>query len=287
MQTFRQAFSGEGLGGAYVDGCRLDAHGYRMSVVMGVQPEMAGFMFADAEIAGGTPQRFVWLATIDPDAPELDDLNVHPGPLKWMPPSITDGSLRTLATTVTWLGQRWILNVDQSIRDELRESKRAGLLGHSAELLDAHIGLVQLKLAAALAVLDGRVDVNTEDWKLARMIIATSRGVQRWMLRRVAAMNQRQADAANHRAADRAEKETVGRAAATADLNRIAAVIGRHVHRHGEDDGCRTRCITQAVRSNDRQEMTGALGLAVNLGWVVDHGDHFLPGPSHPAGTQR
>jgi hypothetical protein len=37
--------------------------------------------------------------------------------------------------------------------------------------------LLRLKLAALLAILDGRLDVNVEDWRLATMIKATSDGV--------------------------------------------------------------------------------------------------------------
>jgi hypothetical protein len=40
--------------------------------------------------------------------------------------------------------------------------------------IDAHIGWIQCKVAAALVVWDGRSTVEEEDWRLAKMIVDTS-----------------------------------------------------------------------------------------------------------------
>jgi hypothetical protein len=59
---------GEALGFAYANATRrisLEAHSYRLGLVVGVQPERAGALLDGSD--GGTPQRFVWLPATDPN----------------------------------------------------------------------------------------------------------------------------------------------------------------------------------------------------------------------------
>ena len=44
--------------------------------------------------------------------------------------------------------------------------------------LDAHADLLRLKVAALLALLDGRQDVTVEDWALAEMAVDVSTAVR-------------------------------------------------------------------------------------------------------------
>jgi hypothetical protein len=286
MTVLRSMFSGETLGGAYVSSAHLEAHTYRVAVLMGIQPELAHFLFSDGETAGGTPQRFVWLSTIDPDIPELEDLDDHPGVWRWQPPTITDPGVDDQAVNLGGIGRRWQFTVSDGIADELRAAKRDRLRGHATSALDAHAALVRLKVAAALASLDGRPHVNLDDWALAGTVTDTSGRVRDWVLRRISHARARKDAAYNERAAERAGMEEVGRAAATATVDRVAAVIGRHVHRHAREDGndgCTRRCISQAV-GRDRRELDAAIGRAIAAGWIQEGDSTYRPGESQPAG---
>jgi hypothetical protein len=63
----RAAYMGERLGFSYADAFKriiLPPHSYRFGLVVGVQPERAGFLLDQSD--GGFPQRFIWSPAIDP-----------------------------------------------------------------------------------------------------------------------------------------------------------------------------------------------------------------------------
>lgn len=67
----RKLYSGEALGFANVGKDTRNvvaAHSYRACVIVGVQPLRSHPLLAAAD--GGLPQRFIWLPTADPDAPD-------------------------------------------------------------------------------------------------------------------------------------------------------------------------------------------------------------------------
>ena len=159
MSILRSAWSREMLGPAYADAeknLRLQPGMYRLGVVMGVQPSAAGFLLDDH--GTGTPQRFVFVSGMHPDVSDAD-VPDFPGPLQWQPIRLAD----------TEQGQ---LDVASSIVSELRARHVAVVTGKVNEPLQAHSGLRQLKVAAALAMLDSRPAVNDEDWQLAALFAA-------------------------------------------------------------------------------------------------------------------
>lgn len=66
---------GRAAGGAERRLIPIPAHSYRMALLLGVQPRRAGALLDDAD--GGTPQRFLWLPTTDPLAPDVRLLPSH------------------------------------------------------------------------------------------------------------------------------------------------------------------------------------------------------------------
>jgi len=282
LEKFRQAFSGEALGETYADGRPgLAAHDYRLALIMAVQPELARFILDDH--IGGTPQRFLWLSTGDPSAPGIDDRPAHPGPLDWQPPSFHAPGIGGRVQLVAGY-RRALIGVDQAIADELVKARHAELVGTAkVDPLDAHAGLVRLKTAGLLAILDGRLDVTQEDWRLAGIVTATSRAVRCWLQAQITTLARRQDWAQNERHAERAGRVANATAAASAGVTRVAAVIGRHVHRHGGGEVCSRRCLTQAVQSSDRDQFAAALGHATAAGWVTETTGGWLPGGSKPA----
>ncbi len=281
-QVLRQAWSGEALGGSYVgeSGQRsLDAHGYRLAVLLAVQPEVGQFLLDGA--AGGTPQRLLWLAGgADPGAP--NNPPEHPGRLALDLPSFA-----TLAHRVTedYRGHRLAtMGVHGEIAAELRAAQLAVLRGTvEVDPLDTHAGLGRLKVAGLLALLDGRADIDVEDWKLAGLVADTSRAVRTWMAGLLAGVERRNGWARTEYAADRAATIEMAVVGARADVRRVAAVMARHVARHDDGDPCTPRCLSRSVASRDRRHHAAALGHAAEVGWIHDGDGQVRPGESRPA----
>lgn len=136
----------------------VPAHSYRMAVVMGVQPERSGTLLDES--AGGFPQRFVWFTASDPDAPAQPPAPLEPH--EWTPPQVPareDGKrvlkvCATAATTIT--------------------TAAVARLRGEGDALDGHALLARLKIAALLALLDGKTGVNEEDWRLSGLVMEES-----------------------------------------------------------------------------------------------------------------
>ena len=169
LAELRKLYMGEQLSFAYVDPTKrltVDKHTYRAGLIVGVQPERAGTLLDDAD--GGTPQRFLWMPGTDPDMPDIPpDL---PGPLTWQRPVplIQGPELTPLDVCKT--------ATETIDREHVRRNRGDG------DALDGHALLTRLKWAAALAILDSRLDVNDDDWQLAGTIQAVSDHTRRNMI---------------------------------------------------------------------------------------------------------
>lgn len=163
MPELRKAFMGERLGFGYVDPKKrlsVGRHAYRLSLVVGIQPERALALLSDSD--AGTPQRFLWLPATDPNAPD-----VAPAPPRlW-----------------TWKAPQWppedfmdpFTDVDVcAAARTLIDSERVRRLRGEGGSLDGHALLTRLKVAALLGVLDGRLEASSSDWQLADVIMRVS-----------------------------------------------------------------------------------------------------------------
>lgn len=163
MPELRKMWSGERLGFQNRDRATslpVEAHSYRAALIVGVQPQRSAALLDDA--AGGTPQRFVWFSTEDPDAPE--QAPQAPDRIKW-----ENLSHKTLPDVDGVRGLRVCDQAWQTI--ELAQVQRLRGDGHA---LDGHALLARLKVASALALLEMRGDVNDDDWQLAGLIMQHS-----------------------------------------------------------------------------------------------------------------
>jgi hypothetical protein len=160
LGMLRQAWSGEALGRSTASAERnvsIPEHSYRLSLIVGVQPERAGALMADA--GGGTPQRFLWLPAHDP---EMELGITEPDSIKWQPP-------RKLYQA----GQDQLIKVCQLARDEIQAVRLQNGRGEVGAL-DGHAMLTREKVAAALGLLERRYSIDEEDWRLAGVIMAKS-----------------------------------------------------------------------------------------------------------------
>jgi hypothetical protein len=170
LPELRRAWSGEALGFAYADPVKrlnVHEHAYRLTLILGVQPRRAGALLKDVD--GGTPQRFLWLPAVDRYAPDVAPST--PKPWHWSAPDIDVRARRTPG-----IGHS-LMDVCHQAR-KIIDDARLARLRHDADMLDGHLLLTQLKTAAALCVLDGRLDVSNEDWLLAETIMRVSQSTR-------------------------------------------------------------------------------------------------------------
>lgn len=271
LPTLRSAWSGSvlGQGNASVEtNRRLAARSYRFAAVIALQPAHAVALLDD--VAGGTPQRVLWFSAEDPNLP--DDEPPWPGPLVFEIPAANH------------FGFAYTLKVDDAIADEVKARNKAKTRGtnRAADPLDAHADLLRLKVAALLAILDERLDVDRDDWSLAGIVLATSRTV-RTVLVETARRDAEQKELAATARAVRREVAIVGTVEARA-LSNAARAIGRRAHRMAGETIPRWK-LTTAIASRDRSMVSvdDAIAEAERLGWIVSTADGWTAGNARPA----
>jgi hypothetical protein len=262
----RQAAMGEQLGFFYVDPEKrmpVPKHAYRLCLVAGVQPRRAQVLLDEAD--GGTPQRFVWLPAVldEGELPAEDEMPECPAPLLWLtPPWPVPEHLDGLPRTVIDLP-------DEAKRHtvELRRLHVQGL----GDPLDGHANLTRIKVAAALAILDGRTSVSLEDWELSAVVMArsdaTRKGVQEVLAQERREKNLAQAEVLASQAVvveDRLERKA--RQQATSSIrNRLASASANDPDGEGWLSSSEVR---RALKSTVRKEYEEALAGLVKGGQV-------------------
>lgn len=193
MPELRKAWMGERLGFGWANvekAVVVMAHRYRMTMVVGVQPGRGGALLQDAD--GGTPQRFIWLPTTDPDAPDAPPeepkplrLPAWPRPGDDQPATAADDGPKLkfgprddyrLETPADKSGFH-VLELPPSVVETVRREQREKLRGEVPvnQALDAHATLARLKVAVGLMWMNGRTDkVTEEDWDLAGVVMRVS-----------------------------------------------------------------------------------------------------------------
>ncbi len=267
MPTLRTAWSGGTLGqsNGSVDNTRfVQAHKYRLGMVIGLQPQSAGRLLADA--TGGTPQRFTYAAAVGRDIPrerpswpgDLSD-RFAPGP------------------------GRMDFTVNADVRQEIElghfDRARGAYVGSE---LDSHADLLRLKIAALLAVLDGRLAVTPADWEIGCQVYATSVRVRTHILDLAHAQLRREEDAETAKVARREFAVQAARDSSSVVVEHQARRVALAVYRAG-DSLTRTE-LRECFNSRNRHLVDPSIVKAVEMGWlVVVEGKRYGPGPSRPS----
>lgn len=251
MSILRSGFAGETLGFSYVTRGRdihLDAHSYRMTLVVSVQPSRAAGLMSDG--GGGTPQRFMWFPGIDmriSDTPQDTTINplALPAPGEWLYP-------RTI-----------------KIPDEARNlilTERAKASRGQLDALDGHAMFCREKFAYALALLDNRIDMNDEDWRLSGIAAEISTRTRTWV-------SEQLASAADVEAEQRGRLLGVTYSASDDEKAYRAAKKAQRIARwvlEKLDGGPMTqREITHAIAGRDRTWLQGALESLESSGLIT------------------
>ena len=249
-ETLRRAFTGSTLGqsNASKDTTRK-VENYNLGLVANFTPGAAGAVLDDAE--AGTPQRFLWFAATDPSMPE-NAVSARPPVINTNPPEPT----------------MWVC---PKLRKAIREHRVAVVRGELViPELDGHKQLILLRVAAILAVWDGRAEISQDDWDTAAEIWKTSCGVRDWIIAERRRLDEEAEADETERAAIRSV--VVSHAVKTGDarINGLARRVALKVHKKGR---LTNRDITIGLRSNARVLMPAIVGAAQAHGWILPDGE--------------
>lgn len=299
MPELRKAWMGERLGFGWADvekAVVIMAHRYRMTMIVGVQPGRGGVLLDDAD--GGTPQRFLWLPTTDPDAPdeppdEPDRLQLPAWPmageLTGAIMSAEDGGLQVKfdVEDTYRLEERadrdafHALELPPTVVDAIRAEHLAKRRGEVAEgsALDSHAMLARLKVAVGLMWMNGRTDkVSEEDWVLAGIVMAVSNATRADVQ---AALRSNKTKAAEVRGRHDAEREVVKE-----DVLRdrhIARVSERIREKLRDENHQAVNALKHRFSAADREFVWPALELLQKVGQVDVEEIAYRGRPGHIA----
>ena len=280
----RSAVMGERLGAfnaAEENRRMLSPFSYRLCLILGFQLSTAGALLDGAD--AGTPQRMVFGYAIDGEVPGPWDRPTWPGRLLVRMPTAAErdrlealpvGNGRTVS----------VVRVASSIESELRIEDHQRQTGAVVvDELDSHRSLLRLKLALALSVLDGRLDVNEEDWDLAGQLADHSRGCQdavRSYRSDLNALRDRDATAKAIRRTveqDAAVETSAMERAMDAARRAVLAVAGKTEHAAGFTRNVATKAI--AGRHRHLAPVDTVLATMVAAGQLIEHdgGRYGLP----------
>lgn len=264
--TLRSAWVGATIGQANGrdDTTRIvRAHEYALGMVVGFQPSTALPLLSDTST--GTAQRFAWVAAADPTLP-LDAV-AHPGPLT-VP----------LSTAASGSPYRGMMTFPEWIKAELRREHIAKVRGELVVIEpDSQGPLMRCKLAALLALLNGRYDVNEEDWQLGEVLWRTSCSVRDHVTEYAAVEKARQAEIVADARVQLAERTAAAVDGVTAKLDRLAVNLAERVVEAG---GMRRGDARRGMAARDRHLYESAVERAQSKGLLrTTDGGGLLPPP--------
>lgn len=264
FETIRSAAIGGTIGqtNASADRKRLiTADSYAMGMLIGFQPVTALPLLADA--GTGTPQRFIWSWVIDPHISR--DRPAHPGKIVGHL-----GTWRPTADTLIAFPER----ICKMLEDNILERRCDPNYEENPDDLNGHADLMKVKVASLLAILDKRLRVDEDDWRLAETLWASSCLVRDSLALRA----KREAEAARKAQEDAAVGVAVrihdARTSSDHNLERLAQGVRRNVAK-AEAGGITWGALRKKFEAKDRPLLEKALALAVSRGWVVEEGDRI------------
>jgi hypothetical protein len=249
MAILRQGFSGEKLGYSYRgrQSETVPAHTYRMAIVASVQPERAGVLFDDA--GGGTPQRFMWFPG--------RDKRITAQPPEW---PANHGRERVLPLIARMDLGTGTITVPPIVPQTIRHARAASMSGDD-NALDSHALYCREKFAYALSYMDGRTEIDEDDWELSG-IAAT---VSDWCRTKArdgyeAAKLRQSRERGSLRAVENDERDIVSQQTYSAHIQRIVTTIMKILR----DNGPMTHgALNRKLAYRDRPRIGAALTSAV------------------------
>ena len=238
-------------------------------MAIGFQPETIQQLISKEEAASGTPQRFLYMSTIDPNIPRsLDEQPEWPGTL-----------------TIEWPDE---IVFPTHIREEVWNANTSTSRGDSTpDVWSAHVCWMRLRITAQLAILrnpKGKTiaEVTDDDWKWSRVVLETSASVRDAMREYGSARSAEKAADVRDRTVTTAVAVEAAKEQRAVALDNAIGQAARHVQRENCEGGCKRRCITNAVKSKIRKmvDMDIVFPRLVAEGYVkeADASGIYVPG---------
>jgi hypothetical protein len=199
---------------------------------------------------------------VDPTVPDVAP--TWPGALGWRPPN-ADALASYVADDGTVSHE---LPVELAVADEIRARGLAQVRGeHVVDAADAHRDLLRLKVSALLALLDDRLSVTADDWRLAGMVVETSTAVRQDTEVKVAAVAASRERATSTRMARRHVQ-----AVNAADVDQVEKTVARIVSIVTEHDPkeVSVRAVTRRLSKRQAEVFAEALDLALERKAVIE-----------------
>ncbi len=185
--VLRTAWDGDLLGATTRDPeARLPvaADTYRLCLIACGQPTACSVLLDSQERALGTPQRFLCARSID--ASLIADPPASPPPLQWLdaeraaalhgpPPQHEPGTHRLLNSPAH---RRVVMSLPGHVETLIKDTYLAGLQGVlDSDNLDSHALFLRERVAGALALLHGSLDITDLYWDLSEIVMTDSNTV--------------------------------------------------------------------------------------------------------------
>ena len=177
MPEMRKVFFGQRLGGGYANKEKkvpVEPHAYRLCVLTGIQPKRSAVLLQDSD--GGTPQRWLWMPALDPDAPE-PDFDTEPAPIAahpWrMPPVLQELEATKFERYGTGKPDLYPISVCKAAVRAIKLARHRSLTG-KGDPIDGHRLLIRENVAAGLALLHGEAEITDQWWSLAGVVMLVS-----------------------------------------------------------------------------------------------------------------
>ncbi|MEU4439116.1 hypothetical protein [Micromonospora chalcea] len=288
--TLRTAWSGGTIGSQNATKERTrKAEDYCLGLVIGFQKKTALPLLQDH--VAGTPQRFLWCSVIDTTIPaeKPDDI---PDTIEWnwaslsgLQPAEGPDPTDDLSRRVRDRGIAPKLSCHPEIREHLWRLQHGKVTGQiEVDEQDSHKPLMLIKVAGLLAILDGRTEINPDDWQLAEQVWDHSSAVRDSLLRYSQQLaqdeNERRLELTRRKAAAEEEgrDEHAQKQVSQATI-RVARAVGRST------GGLVRKDLKDTLGSRARKYLDEAIEAAKDAGWLVEQDGRYLPGPTPPPGT--
>jgi hypothetical protein len=265
MTVIRSGFSAETLGYSYRGRTKekVDAHTYRMTMIVSVQPERASGLFSDS--GGGTPQRFMWFPG--------RDKRIKAARAPW--PLDSQGQQRTLPTINAKRLPFNGISIPPEAELLICQTREKSMSGDD-NALDGHAVFCREKFAYALALLEGRTAMDSDDWKLSGIAAQVSDWCR---LRAQGAMDKAQTALAAERGRLRGvefyESEIARAVLADDDVKRILRwAVGKLNEAQGRR--LKKRDLTISATSRNRARLTEAMLRGVEAGLLTADGSEWV-----------
>ncbi|WP_232512708.1 hypothetical protein [Rhodococcus pyridinivorans] len=225
----------------------LQPQTYRLCMAVGVQPENADALLSGAK--DGLPQRFLWLPATDPYA--TWPIPAQPEPVEVL---VTNYAADTVE-----------VEVPDAVAEEIKWARFQRLTGASTDPMASHRFLCQEKTAVGLAILEGRISITEDDWKIAGQIMRVSDRTRERMIR-VLEGQRRKANRA--KAVERAEVDGIVADHAEERLySRARAAVIRRLGRGGV---VQRKEIRTSMRSELKRHLDSVLSELILEGVVAE-----------------